>query len=89
MGEVREIPQHLENCDVQEEICPNKCRTSKGRKTRALRKDLEVHLNYYCELRSMECRQCSLVGPARSMMTHSEDSEIVELMITEKYTKKS
>jgi len=86
VGEAREIPRHLDHCSFEEKVCPNDCRTSSGQKTRTLLKDLEVHLSYYCEQRSMECQECGLVGTAGSMMIHRKDCEEIELKITEKYT---
>ncbi len=71
VGELREVEHHLDHCGYMVEKCPNKCLARSGTKTKALlHKDLELHLSCYCELRVMECKQCSATGPAQAMITH-------------------
>ena len=72
VGELRDISHHIENCGYVEKCCPNNCRTGQGTQTRTFRKDMKEHLNYYCELRVVECQYCGHAETARNIFSHQE-----------------
>ena len=69
VGELRELANHHKSstgCAFSFVKCTNKC------KSIVLRKDLQDHLNCYCDLRLIKCQYCEYVDTAKAYGGHED-----------------
>ena len=75
IGELRDLDKHFKSdtgCSYYKVECSNKCECDEGIITIILRKDLQVHLSEYCELRLAQCKYCAHVGTVKKYPEHEK-----------------